>query len=242
MWTRFDAPAKSFHVDFLAEAIYKPRDAFVYAASLNQVEVVRRWITKKLNINELDKEGSHALYMAAQNESLEVLELLLESGANVDQQQRDVRSSHCAYVNVSSNLLRDDSLFDRQGKTALHSACTWGRFEAARLLLAHQASLSLRDDDGQTSLHCACRNGHVGLVQLLLNSRVDPFVADDFGATPIDVARDWQRLDILDMLAAYRATEFLEANQQRVKLLTERLSNQVELPQGVRDIIIDFLC
>jgi hypothetical protein len=26
-------------------------------------------------------------------------------------------------------------------------------------------------------------------------------VADDFGATPIDVARDWQRLDILDMLA-----------------------------------------
>ncbi|ETO67408.1 hypothetical protein F444_15664 [Phytophthora nicotianae P1976] len=225
MWTRFDAPAKSFHVDFLAEAIYKPRDAFVYAASLNQVEVVRRWITKKLNINELDKEGSHALYMAAQNESLEVLELLLESGG-----QR------------GSATTRHDSLFDRQGKTALHSACTWGRFEAARLLLAHQASLSLRDDDGQTPLHCACRNGHVGLVQLLLNSRVDPFVADDFGATPIDVARDWQRLDILDMLAAYRATEFLEANQQRVKLLTEGLSNQVELPQGVRDIIIDFLC
>lgn len=49
-------------------------------------------IGKKLNVNDLDKEGSHALYMAAQNESLEVLELLLTSGANVDQQQVDVWS------------------------------------------------------------------------------------------------------------------------------------------------------
>ncbi|KAG3120708.1 hypothetical protein PI124_g1411 [Phytophthora idaei] len=218
MWASFDTPpAKSFHVDFLAEAIYEPRDAFVYAASLNQVEVVRRWIEKKLNLNDLDKDGNHALYMAAQNESLEVLGLLLESGADVDQQQGD-------------------------GKTALHAACTWGRLEAAQLLVTHQASIRSRDNDGQASLHCACRNGHVDLVQLLLDSGVDPFVADDLGATPIDVARDWQRLDILDMLAAYRDTELLEANRERVKLLTEGLGNQVELPQGVRDIIIDYLC
>ncbi|GMF45475.1 unnamed protein product [Phytophthora fragariaefolia] len=49
-------------------------------------------IGKKLDIDNQDKEGSTALYMAAQNESLEVLELLLDSGANVDQQQGDVRS------------------------------------------------------------------------------------------------------------------------------------------------------
>lgn len=124
---------QTFHVDFLAEAIYEPRDAFVYAASLNQVEVVRRWlvhrsgsalsvsstlavllrglslfarIVKKLNINELDKEGSHALYMAAQNESLEVLELLLTSGANVDQQQQDVRSWMLSPFSTSYRLLK----------------------------------------------------------------------------------------------------------------------------------------
>lgn len=38
-------------------------------------------------------------------------------------------------------------------------------------------------------------------MRLLLDSGVDLFMTDDFGATPIDVARDWQRLDILDMLA-----------------------------------------
>ncbi|KAE9140874.1 hypothetical protein PF010_g40 [Phytophthora fragariae] len=208
---------QSFHFDFLAEAIYEPRDAFVYAASLNQVEVVRRWIVKKLNINELDKDGNHALYMAAQNESLEVLQLLLTSGANVGQQQGD-------------------------GKTALHAACTWGRIDAARMLLANQANVGSRDNDGQVPLHCACRNGHEELVRLLLDSGVDLFVADDIGATPIDVARDWQRLDILDTLAAYRANEFREANRERVELAVNGLSNQVELPQGVRDIIADYLC
>ncbi|KAG6618567.1 uncharacterized protein IUM83_01405 [Phytophthora cinnamomi] len=225
MWGRFDAPPskvfasveariasalltccwlyQSFHVDFLAEAIYEPRDAFV--------------ITKKLDINELDKEGSHALYMAAQNESLEVLELLLTSGANVNQEQRD-------------------------GKTALHAACTWGRIEAARLLLANQANVGSRDNDGQVPLHCACRNGHEELVRLLLDSGVDLFVADDIGATPIDVARDWQRLDIVDMLAAYRATEFLQANRERVELAVDGLSNQVELPRALKTLIANYLC
>ncbi|KAF1788686.1 Ankyrin repeat-containing domain [Phytophthora cactorum] len=218
MWASFDTPpAKSFHVDFLAEAIYEPRDAFVYAASLNQVEVVRRWIEKKLNLNDLDKDGNHALYMAAQNESLEVLGLLLESGADVDQQQGDVWSGYSCWWVVFSNL-----------KTIFASMTDRARLHCM--------------PPGQASLHCACRNGHVDLVQLLLDSGVDPFVADDFGATPIDIARDWQRLDILDMLAAYRDTELLEANRERVKLLTEGLGNQVELPQGVRDIIIDYLC
>ncbi|KAJ8569322.1 hypothetical protein ON010_g5938 [Phytophthora cinnamomi] len=215
MWGRFDAPPskvfasveariasalltccwlyQSFHVDFLAEAIYEPRDAFV--------------ITKKLDINELDKEGSHALYMAAQNESLEVLELLLTSGANVNQEQRDVRMWILPLFAAS-----------------VAESCTWGRIEAARLLLANQANVGSRDNDvrlakslgsvlvvhelqfaiasqGQVPLHCACRNGHEELVRLLLDSGVDLFVADDIGATPIDVARDWQRLDIVDMLA-----------------------------------------
>jgi hypothetical protein len=112
-------------VDFLAEARYEPTDAFVYAASLNQVEVVRRWwvsrtellhlpvwsdisclplarIGKKLNVNGLDKDGSHALFMAAQNESLEVLELLLKSGASVDQQQGDVRVFFASWLEKSS--------------------------------------------------------------------------------------------------------------------------------------------
>jgi hypothetical protein len=29
---------------------------------------------------------------------------------------------------------------------------------------------------------------------------VDPFVADEYGLTPFDLARDWQRRDILELL------------------------------------------
>lgn len=49
-------------------------------------------------------------------------------------------------------------------------------------------------------LHSACRNGHDAIVRLLLRCGVDPFVADEYGLTPFDLARDWQRIDILDML------------------------------------------
>ncbi|KAI9994870.1 hypothetical protein PInf_011708 [Phytophthora infestans] len=142
MWASCDTPrVKSFHVDFLAEAIYEPRDAFVYAASLNQVEVVRRWIGKRLNINELDKDGSHALFSAAQNESLAVLELLLTNGANVNQQQANGKTALTQLV--------------RGANMKLHG-CYW-RIKKAP---AHAIATA-------KPLHCACRNGHVDLVQLL---------------------------------------------------------------------------
>lgn len=53
---------------------------------------------------------------------------------------------------------------------------------------------------GQVPLHSACRNGHGQLVRLLLDASVDPFIADECGATPLDLARAWQRVDIVTML------------------------------------------
>lgn len=53
---------------------------------------------------------------------------------------------------------------------------------------------------GQGPLHAACRNGHGEIVRALLSAGVDPFLADEYGSTPFDLARDWQRLDIQEML------------------------------------------
>lgn len=94
---------------------------------------------------------------------------------------------------------------------------------------------------GQIPLHCACRNGHEELVRLLLGSGVDIFIGDQFGATPIDVARDWQRLHILDMLAEYQATAFRDSNFERVELAMNNISNQVDVPPGIFEVIADCL-
>jgi ankyrin repeat protein len=52
-----------------------------------------------------------------------------------------------------------------------------------------------------TPLHYASQNGHELLVEALLAAGADLFIANQFGATPSDLASDWQRLDILAMIA-----------------------------------------
>lgn len=51
----------------------------------------QRRIARSHDVNEVDAEGNRALCMAAQNQCVPVLELLVASGADVNQRQRDVR-------------------------------------------------------------------------------------------------------------------------------------------------------
>ncbi|GAB9464413.1 hypothetical protein Gpo141_00001844 [Globisporangium polare] len=209
-------PVKTFHADLLATA-FKPSDAFVHAASLNQIEVVKKWIARSHDVNEPDTEGNRALCVAAQNQCLEVLELLVANGADVNLRQRD-------------------------GRSALHVACTWGRQEAAEFLLGQHAKLQMRDNDGQGPLHAACRNGHGEIVRALLSAGVDPFLADEYGSTPFDLARDWQRLDIQEMLREYQTTVFREAVAEKVALLASCVASQIEIPATVFEAVLRFLC
>lgn len=49
-------------------------------------------IARNHDVNEPDTEGNRALCVAAQNQCLEVLELLVANGADVNLRQRDVQS------------------------------------------------------------------------------------------------------------------------------------------------------
>ncbi|GLD94476.1 hypothetical protein PINS_up003087 [Pythium insidiosum] len=207
--------AKSFHVEDFLASLFRPQDAFVHAASLNQLDVVQRWISRHHDVNERDQEGRLALCAASQNQCLDVLRLLLDSDAHVNLPERD-------------------------GKTALHIACTWGRLDAASLLLEHGADSTLRDLEGQLPLHAACRNGHDRIVELLLRRHPDVFVADDCGTTPIELARDWQRREIMALLHEYVDTELRPSMSTHVRFVVKYRC--ADLPQSIQAEICSFLC
>ncbi|KAL8591724.1 hypothetical protein ACOMHN_061816 [Nucella lapillus] len=62
----------------------------------------------------------------------------------------------------------DVNIIDMDGRTALHSACTFGLFEAASLLLGHSADASKKNALGSTPLHLAVMGPHARVVRLLL--------------------------------------------------------------------------
>ena len=117
-----------------------------------------------------------ALHKAAKSgEELYIVEILLESGADVNAKTAD-------------------------GTTALHLAAQYGNENAARVLLEHGANVHARmvppKDNlmgrkfvgGRTPLHWAAVEGHDAVVELLLDHHADPGAKNTTYRTPLQEA------------------------------------------------------
>lgn len=60
---------------------------------------------------------------------------------------------------------------------------------------------------GETCLHYAVRMGNLKLVRILMENGADPTVQGDDGFTPIDVAEEYNQIEMLDLLQGnFRST------------------------------------
>lgn len=74
------------------------------------------------------------------------------------------------------------------GKTALHYAAIYLRYDVAKVLLDHGIDHTLQDSLGQTALHF-CAN-ELRLVQLFFSYKANFFIPDNKSVSPIDCVRN----------------------------------------------------
>lgn len=84
--------------------------------------------------NPKNKDGTSHLHIACTYNHAEAIELFLNAGESTD---------HA--TTYDHNL---------PGYTALHFAIRYSAFEAAQLLLKHEADMHLKDSSGKSALHC----------------------------------------------------------------------------------------
>ena len=150
----------------------------------------------KPTVYSCDDRGCTALHVGCLFGRPLVVELLINSGAN---------------VNAS----------DYSGSTALHYAAAKGHQNALLLLLHSQAIIDARDSDGNTALHLACNNGHEDCVKALLyfaehsGIKLNPDVKNMNGNTPLHNAARWGYENIIQILLDYGASPSVE-NKRRL--------------------------
>ena len=131
--------------------------------------------------------GHTALQAASQNGHLEVLRLLLRSGADLE-------------------------LEDKDGDRAVHHAAFGDEPGVMEVIAAAGADLNARNKRRQTALHIAVNKGHVGVVKTLLGLACHPSLQDSEGDTPLHDAISKKRDDMLALLLDQNADIMLTNN------------------------------
>lgn len=108
------------------------------------VDVVRRLLlSTTIDVNARDVDGLCAIHWAADRGNAVILHLLLQHGANVDEQEAE------------------------GGQTALHYAAGCGHMECVEILLQFNADRSIVDHDSATCLDLAIESDETEIIALL---------------------------------------------------------------------------
>lgn len=95
---------------------------------------------------------------------------------------------------------------NRYGKTALYSACEFGRTDMVQRLLFHGASINLSNHNYETPFYIACLKGRIKIVQYMLECYSDQLLSNELyrqSGTPIHASMIVGSIELLDILLAY---------------------------------------
>lgn len=153
-------------------------------------------------VNSADTRGQSPLLIATWNNSIDIAQLLIEAGADVNQKDRIQDSPYLVAGAEGRNEIlvmtlangADLKSINRYGGTAIIPAAEKGHLEAVKLLLDAGADPNHVNRLGWTALHEAIvlSNGgptHQDIIRALLAGGANPNLADGNGVKPLTLAR-----------------------------------------------------
>ncbi|XP_025112483.1 ankyrin repeat and SOCS box protein 10-like isoform X1 [Pomacea canaliculata] len=188
------------------------------------------------------------LNLAIENNHVDCLRLLLESGARPDHRYfmgyeiNLVPLEHLECLEILLQYGADPNVFNRCGMTPLMKACRQQKLQAARLLLTYGALVDLQSPprfEQKTALHYAVTSGNLAVVHVLLRHGASPARPPDYKYAALHAAVLCDRPDICEMLIRWGAQVDEVTDECTTPLMlacgTRGLCRQVELVQLLLD-------
>ena len=183
--------------------------ALHFAVEAGHRTAAQLWLEAGADVNHADmRNGTTALMLAVGNRNLDMIRLLLVSGADKDKATTAgatplilaVSGGHLELVRLLLVSGADKDKATRAGVTPLFLAAAGGHLEMTRLLLDSGADKDKATTDGATPLFEASSGGHLEVTRLLLDSGADKDKATTEGATPLILAAQRGCLEVLRLL------------------------------------------
>ena len=228
-------------------------DSIINALRRGKLDNIESLINGNVNLDYQDQKGITALQIAVSEAHIDIVELLLNNGANPDI-IADVPDDNIDYLLNSEdcNELSDASILGKlidelQGlgaASALHIAVKNKQPEMVKLLLSYNANSNILDPGKCTPLHWAAARGLVEIVELLLLAGADPDIQDLAKSTALHEAVRKENIAIIELLLKHNADPNLRdisgetpycmaKNNQNRDILNHILLNTLYVPDEI---------
>jgi ankyrin repeat protein len=217
------------------------------AVMLGDVELVKHYLDSGLNANsQLVRgftKGESWLMTAISGKNRNLVELLLNRGANVNEKMEHTnvsplhRVSAIGCLDICELLIArgaDVNAEGKYGKTPLHLATQFGHQDIVELLLNAGANINSLDFSGCSAIFNAAQFHHRQIVECLLSRGAEVNLTDNDGFTPL--LRAFQRSDgdeTIRVLIAYGADINVRGCREKLSPLhlavAQNNKNMVEL-------------
>lgn len=211
---------------------------------------ILEYSTEPLDLDLVNWKGSSALMLAASTGQTEIVEKLLDKGADASIKDTQggsaiLRAVDGGHLDTVQTMLRhknvDVHCLDDERRGLLHGAAVGGEVGILNVLLKEGLNVNAIDEKGRTPLHDAGRQGHLDIAKALLDAGANPTLIDNAGRKPSTVA--WQN----DHVSVMNTLEGQDPYQMSEQELNGEYPNANQLPVwalanlGYIDLISDAI-
>jgi len=220
--------------------------SFFAAAQARDTLALNAFFDAGINPNAQNSEGRTVLIAAAARGELDIVNLLLSRGVDVNVKDNRgytalAHALEARYPEVEEALLNRPELNPNVGGLLgrpILLAYVWrDNKKATERLLALGADVKLQDKDGDTALHGAAETGNVEIMRMLLDKGADPNAKNKEGGTPLMWAAVFGNDDAARLLLSRGADASLKDNDGITALAWASRNNRqsmVSLLRGKR--------
>lgn len=176
----------------------------IKACTSGDVQTAKKLI-EKVDINNHYGNGNTLLTLASYHGNSDIIDLLIENGADLDAKNKDgvtalMISSNEGYVDIIKNLLKNSAsinIQDNKGFTVIFHAEQ--QICVIDLLVKNGANLDIKDKHGNTALIFAARKGQKDIIELLIKYGANINIQNHVGDTALmksSVRRDYDLVKI----------------------------------------------
>lgn len=154
-------------------------DCFANYIAKNKEVIINEFLSAGMGVNVRDDTGTPMLNIACRNDNYEIVEQLLDLGAEL-------------------NAISED-----RGYTAVMDAIWRGNEKITKYLISKGADLNTINKEGQTNLILAVGADRLNLVKLLAENGADPDVKDMMGMSAYNYATLFRKEKMVEILKPY---------------------------------------